>query len=106
MEGLGTVLYQPDETGKLHVVVYGSRTLTPAERNYHLHSSKLEFLALKWAITEKFWDYLCYAPSFKVFSDNNPLANILTSPKLDATRLRWVSELADLTLKSITNLEN
>lgn len=28
---------------------YGSRTLNPAERNYHLHSGKLEFLALKWA---------------------------------------------------------
>ena len=99
MEGLGTVLYQPDEAGKLHVVAYGSRTLTPAERNYHLRSGKFEFLALKWAITEKFRDYLYYALSFKVFSDNNPLAYILTSPKLDATSLRWVSELADFNFK-------
>ena len=99
MEGLGTVLYQADEAGKLHVVAYGSRTLTPAERNYHLHSGKLEFLGLKWAITEKFRDYLYYAPSFKVYSDDNPLAYILTSPKLDATRLRWVSELADFNFK-------
>ena len=102
MEGLGTVLYQPDEAGKLHVVAYGSRTLTPAERNYHLHSGEFEFLALKWAITEKFRDYLYYALSFKVFSDNNPLAYILTLPKLDATSLRWVSEL----VKSITNQAN
>ena len=98
-EGLGSVLYQPDDTGKLHVIAYGSRTLTPAERNYHLHSGKLEFLALKWAITEKYRDYLYYAPSFKVYSDNNPLAYILTSPKLDATRLRWVSELTDFNFK-------
>ena len=99
MEGLGAVLYQQDDAGKLHVVAYGSRTLTPAERNYHLHSGKLEFLALKWAITDKFRDYLYYSPGFKVYSDNNPLAYILTSPKLDATRLRWVSELADFNFK-------
>ena len=66
MEGLGTGLYQADEAGKVHVVAYGSRMLTPAERNYHLHSGKLEFLALKWVITEKFRDNLYYAPSFKV----------------------------------------
>ncbi len=42
-EGLGAVLYQLQE-GKLRVVGYGSRTLTPAERNYKLHSGKLEFL--------------------------------------------------------------
>lgn len=47
--GLGAVLYQK-QGGRLRVVGYGSRTLTPAERNYHLHSGKLEFLALKWAI--------------------------------------------------------
>ena len=62
-DGLGAVLYQ-EQGGKLRVVGYGSRTLTPAERNYHLHSGKLEFLALKWAITDKFRDYLYYAPSF------------------------------------------
>ena len=94
-EGLGAILYQTQEDGRKAVIWYGSRTLTPAERNYHLHSGKLEFLALKWAITEKFRDYLYYAPSFSVFSDNNPLTYILTSARLDATRHRWVSELAD-----------
>ena len=72
-EGLGAILYQTQEDGRKAVIGYGSRTLTPAERNYHLHSGKLEFLALKCAITEKFRDYLYYAPSFSVFSDNNPL---------------------------------
>ncbi|KAK3511551.1 hypothetical protein QTP70_009657 [Hemibagrus guttatus] len=71
-QGLGAVLYQ-QQNGKLRVIAYGSRTLTAAEKNYHLHSGKLEFLALKWAITEKFRDYLYYAPTFTVFSDNNPL---------------------------------
>lgn len=76
-------------------IAYGSRTLTTAEKNYHLHSGKLEFLALKWAITEKIRDYLYYSPTFTVFSDNNPLTYVLTSAKLNATCCRWVSELAD-----------
>jgi hypothetical protein len=57
-EGLGAVLYQQQGDGRLAVIGYGSRTLTPAEKNYHIHSGKLEFLALKWAITEQFRDYL------------------------------------------------
>ena len=51
--GLGAVLYE-EQHGILRVIAYGSRTLTPAENNYHLHSGKLEFLALKWAICEQF----------------------------------------------------
>lgn len=94
-EGLGAVLYQKQEDGNLRVVAYGSRSLSPAEKNYHLHSGKLEFLALKWAVTERFRDFLYYAPKFEVFTDNNPLTYILTSAKLDATRHRWVGELAD-----------
>lgn len=42
-EGPGAVLYQR-QGGAL--IAYGSRTLTAAERNYKLHSGKLEFLAL------------------------------------------------------------
>ncbi|KAL9967048.1 hypothetical protein ACROYT_G025206 [Oculina patagonica] len=95
-EGLGAVLYQEQGGGgELRVVGYGSRTLTHAERNYHLHSGKLEFLALKWAITDKFRDYLFHAPSFVVFTDNNPLTYVMSSAKLNATGHRWVAELAD-----------
>ncbi|XP_035283511.1 interferon-induced very large GTPase 1-like [Anguilla anguilla] len=48
-EGLGVVLYQR-QSGNMVVIGYGSRTLSPTEKNYHLHSRKLEFLALKWAV--------------------------------------------------------
>ena len=81
--------------GENKVIGYGSRTLTPAERNYNLHSGKLEFLALKWAITDHFQDYLAYAKNFTVFTDNNPLTYILSTAKLNATGQRWISELAD-----------
>lgn len=93
-EGLGAVLYQRQE-GALRVIGYGSRTLTPTEKNYKLHSGKLEFLALKWAVTERFRDYLFHAAHFTVYSDNNPLTYVMKSAKLNAVGHRWVSELAD-----------
>ena len=51
-EGLGAVLSQKQEDGWFHLVAYGSWALTTHEKNYH--STKLEFLALKWAVTEHF----------------------------------------------------
>lgn len=92
-QGLGAVLYQR-QNGKLRVIGYGSRTLTPAERNYNLHSGKL-FLALKWAVCEKFRDYLYYAPHFTIYTDNNPLTYVMSTAKLNAVGHRWVVELSD-----------
>lgn len=88
--GLGAVLYQEQEGVKM-VIAYASRGLSKSERNYPTH--KLEFLALKWAITEKFSDYLT-GQTFSVFTDNNPLTYVLTSAKLDATGHRWVTALS------------
>lgn len=93
-EGLGAVFYQRQE-GKLRVIAYGSRTLSAPERNYHLHPGKIEFLAMKCAICERFRDYLYYAPSFVVYTDNNPLTSVLTTAKINATMMTWVAELAD-----------
>jgi hypothetical protein len=87
-KGLGAVLYEHRD-GKPRVVSYWSRTLNDAERNYHLHSGKLEFLCLKWAVTEKFADYLGY-DRFDVFTDNNQLTYVMSTAKLNATGLRWV----------------
>ena len=92
--GLGAVLYQK-QGGIDKVIGYASRTLSEAEQNYHLHSGKLEFLALKWAITERFSDYLRYGPPFEVYTDNNPLTYVLTTAKLNAVGMRWVNELAE-----------
>ena len=90
MEGLGAVLLQSQE-GKEWVIAYASRRLSPSERNYPVH--KLEFLALKWAVTDKFHDYL-YGNKFTVFTDNNPLTYVLTTAKLDAMGHRWVASLS------------
>jgi hypothetical protein len=48
-------LYQ-EEDGRKKEISYASRGSTKAERNCPAH--KLEFLALKWAVCEKFKDYL------------------------------------------------
>ena len=77
----------------MRVICYVSRSLLPAEKNYH--SSKLEFLCLKWAICEHFRDYLYYAKMFEVYTDNNPLLYCMSTGKLNATTIRWVNELAD-----------
>lgn len=62
-------------------------------------SGKLEFLALKWAVKwavcEKFRDYLYYAPHFTIYTDNNPLTYIMSTAKLNAVGHRWVRELSD-----------
>ena len=91
-EGLGAVLYQK-RNKILRVVGYASRSLVTAERNYH--SSKLEFLALKWALCEKFKPYVFYAPHTLVVTDNNPLTYVTTTAKLTATGQRWGNELAE-----------
>ena len=57
-EGLGTMLSQKQPDGKWHPIAFGSHELKGGEAKYH--SSKLEFLALKWAITEQFREYLQY----------------------------------------------
>ncbi|XP_057703686.1 uncharacterized protein LOC130922736 [Corythoichthys intestinalis] len=88
--GLGAALYQ-EQDGQNRVIAYASRGLSKSEARYPAH--KLEFLALKWAVTEKFHDYL-YGNTFTVVTDNNPLRYILTTAKLDATSYRWLANLS------------
>ena len=68
------------------------------ETKQRYHSNKQEFLALKWAITEQFHEYLSpygkNSNEFVVHTDNNPLTYIFTSTNLDAAGQRWVARLA------------
>lgn len=89
-DGLGAVLAQRFPEGE-RPVAYASRTLNNAEKKYNNH--KLEFLALKWAVTEKFHDYLI-GNNLTIKTDNNPLVYVQTTGKLDATGQRWVAKLA------------
>ena len=104
-EGLGAVLSQKQPDGKWHPVTFGSRELKGREAKYH--SSKLEFLALKWAITEQFREYLQYRP-FTMLTDNNSLTYILKTPNLDTLGHRWVTALAsyNMTIKYLKGSDN
>ena len=93
--GLGAVLYQ-EKDGLEHVVAYASRGLRANECNYPAH--KLEFSALKWAVCDKFNDYL-YGNELMVRTDNNPLTYVLTTAKLDATGHTWLAALSGFNFK-------
>ena len=66
---LGAVLSQKKADGQYHPVTYGSRALRAHKKNDH--STKLDFLALKWVVMEHFNEYLPYQP-FLVRTNNNP----------------------------------
>ena len=89
--GLGGVLYQADDKGILRVIAYASRSLSQTERNYPAY--KLEFLALKWTVTDGFHEL--YGGKLDAYTDHNPLTYILSSAKLDACGQRWVASLAN-----------
>ena len=93
LKGLGAVLSQEDNDGNMHVISYASHTLQPYEKSmWNYSSAKLELLALKWSVCEKFRDYLIDS-KFTVLTDNNSLTYVRTS-QLGASQIRWLSDLA------------
>ena len=97
-KGLGAVLSQKQD-GKLRVIAYASRGLCGAERNMKNYPSmKLELLALKWPIAEKFREYLL-GSKFMVYTDNNPLTYLQSKSKLTAVEQQWAAELARFNFK-------
>ena len=100
LKGLGAVLSQEDDDGNFRVISYTSHTLKLYKRSMQKFSSaKLELLALKWAVCDKFRDYLI-GSQFTVLTDNNPLTYVRTS-HLGAAQIRWLSDLMHcLTLRS------
>ena len=95
-DGLGAVLSQKQADRRYHPGTYGTRALMPHEKNYHL--IMLEFLALKWVVTEHFKVYLPYQP-FLVKTDNNLLTSIMMTSNLDVTSHQWVGALAQFNFK-------
>ena len=61
-EEFGAVLSQKQDDGHYHPIAFGSHSLMPSEKNYH--SSKLEFLALKWSVPKHFKQYLTHVLSW------------------------------------------
>ncbi|XP_072574387.1 retrovirus-related Pol polyprotein from transposon 412 isoform X2 [Paramormyrops kingsleyae] len=106
LEGIGAVLSQiQDGDTRARPIAFASKSLTQAQRNYPAH--RLEFLALKWSICDKFSHWL-KGHKFTVWTDNNPLTHILTKPKLDCCEQRWVAKLAsyDFDIKYVPGRQN
>lgn len=83
--GIAAILYQ-EQAGRRKVIAYASRRLRGAEKNDQNYSSmKLELLALKWTVTEKFRNYLL-GSKFTIITDNSPLCHLST------TKLRAIEQ--------------
>ena len=91
IEGLGAVLSQKQDDSRYHPIAYASQGLKGGKSRYH--SSKLEFLALKWAMTDQLKEYLQYQPIL-IRMDNNPLTYVMMTPNLNAVGHRWVAAMA------------
>ena len=92
LKGLGAVLSQKGDDNEVHVIAYASQSLQPSEKSMRDYSSaKIEFMALKWSVCDKFKDFLL-GSKFTIFTDNNPLCYIKSS-KLGAAQIHWLSEL-------------
>ena len=85
IKGIGAVLSQRQEDGKLHPVAYASRSLSAAERNYSI--SELETLAVVWAISH-FRSYL-YGVGVTVITDHSAVKAILHTPNPSGKHARW-----------------
>ena len=68
--GLNCSLFQM-QNERVRILGFGSRIWAGAEEKYH--SSKLKFLALKWAVCKHFRGYLFYVSHFDVYRDYNLL---------------------------------
>ena len=90
------MLSQKQSDGQYHPIAYASCIMTETEQRYHYN--KQEFLALKWAVTEQFHEYLSPCGKnrneFIVRTDNNPFTYIFSLANLDAAGQRWVAQLA------------
>jgi len=73
LHGLGFALIQRASDGSVKLVYCGSKSLSPAERNYSM--VELELLAIVWAV-KKCHYYLKGIPKFTVVTDHKPLEGI------------------------------
>ncbi|GFS62763.1 retrovirus-related Pol polyprotein from transposon opus [Trichonephila clavipes] len=88
--GVGAVLNQEQRP-----VVFASRTLSAAERNYTV--TERECLAVVWALN-KFRTYLGSLP-IKVITDHAALTHLTTGKNLSNRMIRWALKLAEFNIE-------
>jgi hypothetical protein len=90
--GLGAVLSQIDENGNERPIAFASKSLIGAQHNYC--ATDLELLAVKWAVTQKFRQYLL-GRKFTVITDHEALKFLLNKEgeNLSKRMQRWILSL-------------
>ncbi|XGW13215.1 hypothetical protein V3C99_013667, partial [Haemonchus contortus] len=88
-EGLGAVLCQEGEDRFLHPIMFASKGLSKAEKNYHI--TDLEALALVFALRK--FHYFVYGLRTIVRTDHQPLTCLFKRTNVSARVLRWALEV-------------
>ena len=97
ISGVGAVLSQVQEDGKLHPVAFASRSLSTAEKNYSV--TELETLAVVWALT-RFHSYL-YGQTVTVMMDHAAVRAILETPNPSGKHARWWTKVYGMGIKQV-----
>ena len=93
-KGLGAVLAQEQEDGKVHPIAFASRSLTAAEQNYAI--TELETLGLVWA-AKLFRPYIL-GRRCVVFTDHAACTSLLTTKSPSSKQVRWAMAIQELDL--------
>ena len=89
IKGLGAVLSQRGEDGRIHPVAFASRALSQTEQRYSV--TELETLAVVWAV--KHYNAYIYGHDVVVYTDHSAVKAILSSPHSNGKHARWWSHV-------------
>ena len=95
--GVGAMLLQEGNDGKMHLVYCISKKTTDAEKNYH--SSKLELMAVVWGI-DRLRQFLIGIP-FSVVTDCQALVYLNAQRTLNPQIARWYNLLQEYDITEI-----
>ena len=99
--GIGAVLYQEDDDGKLHPIAFASRRLNKHERNYS--PTDAELVGVYWAVTRAF-SSIIHGSRIVIHSDHANLRDHINIDKASsARRKRWCYYLGDYNIVSIVH---
>ncbi|EYC19204.1 hypothetical protein Y032_0025g1233 [Ancylostoma ceylanicum] len=102
--GLGAVLAQEGEDRLMHPVFFASKSLTQAERNYHVTDQ--EALAIVYAL--KKFHYFIYGVHTIVMTDHSALTSLFKRTNVSPRVLRWALEVQryNLTIEHVKGAAN